>query len=229
MKKLFLSFLLICSALLGFAQADCPATMADSDGNVYRTLRIGSQCWMAENMRSTLARNGNPIALGNGASNQQPLRYCPNGRLRHVARFGYLYNWPAALLVCPNGWHLPSDAEWTQLTDFVGSQSGYCCDCCTGKCTAKAFAAADGWKRCSEKCTIGHAPTENNGTGFGVLPAGGFYGSAYGYFGKGTFLWSATASNNDRAYKRYFDYNAVEVGRTDYFQYGAGGVRCVKD
>lgn len=219
-------FVLIFSIISGFAQADCP-NATDADGNTYKTVRIGTQCWTAENMHATHDVNGQEIPLIEQRSDRTPYRYCPNGRSKNVTTYGYLYNWEAAKMVCPKGWHLPSDAEWTQLTDFVSSQSQYICN---GKAenNAKALAATTGWKRCKKSCTAGNHPEENNASGFAILPAGGFYDDGYGYFRKGTFFWTSTEYNNESAYKRYLDYDTTCLVRYTYLKIGGGAVRCVK-
>lgn len=227
MKRITLYlFALIISTITSFAQADCP-TATDTDGNTYQTVRIGTQCWMAENMRATHNRSGQEILLTEQKSDSTPYRYCPNGRARNVKPYGYLYNWEAAKVVCPKGWHLPSDAEWTQLTDFVSSQSQYICND-NAENNAKALAATSGWKRCMKSCTAGYHPEENNATGFAVLPAGGFYDDGYGYFSKGTFFWTSTEYNNESAYKRYLDYDTTCLVRYTYLKIGGGAVRCVR-
>lgn len=218
--------LLFCM-IAGFAQTDCP-TATDADGNTYPTVRIGTQCWTAENMHATHGVDGQEIPLSEQRSDRTPYRYCPNGRSKNVATYGYLYNWEAAKMVCPKGWHLPSDAEWTQLTDFVSSQRPYVCSD-KAENNAKALAAATGWKRCKKSCTAGYHPEENNATGFAVLPAGGFYDDGYGYFSYGTFFWTSTEYNNESAYKRYLDYDTTCLVRYTYLKIGGGAVRCVKE
>ena len=116
-------------------------TVTDYDGNVYQTVQIGNQCWMKENLRTTHYADGTTIPLGTSTSTTTSYRYNPNNDANNVPTYGYLYNWTAVMNgagssiatpsgvqgVCPTGWHVPSDAEWTQLTDYVGSQSVYLC------------------------------------------------------------------------------------------------------
>lgn len=227
MKKFLFLIVLFFFAWDGFAQTDCPS-FADANGYTYKTVLLGQQCWMAENMRATTARDGSGIQLGGSKSSIVPYRYCPNGKMSNVATYAYLYNWEAAKVVCPNGWHLPSDAEWTQLTDYVSSQNQYVCGDDKAH-NAKSLSAMTGWKKCSQPCTVGHILADNNATGFSALPAGGFYNDSYDYFGKGTFFWSSTEYSEERAYKRYIDYDEVKMVRYDYYKYGAGAVRCVQD
>ncbi|MBO4645089.1 MAG: fibrobacter succinogenes major paralogous domain-containing protein [Bacteroidales bacterium] len=210
----------------GAAQSPCPK-MKDTDGNVYPTVHIGSQCWTAEHLRTTHDRNGNAIAAGNGKSADTPLRYAPNNDPAQVNTYGYLYNFAAALNACPYGWHLPSDAEWSQLTDCVSGQPS--CQCGnTESHVAKALASTKGWDSCDVECTPGNTPQQNNSTGFSVLPAGG-YGNSFYSFGNGSAIWSSTELDDSRAWKRYIDYNLPHVGRSNYLKEGGFSVRCVKD
>ncbi|MBR4535035.1 MAG: hypothetical protein IKO62_00075 [Bacteroidales bacterium] len=115
--------------------SNCPSTVTDYDGNIYYTVQIGSQCWMKQNLRTTHYANGASIALGSSTSTTTAYRYYPNNNSSNVSTYGYLYNWPAVMhgasssssnpsgvqCICPNGWHVPSDAEWVQLTNYVRS------------------------------------------------------------------------------------------------------------
>ena len=138
----------------------CPdlPEIVDYDGNIYHTVQIGQQCWMRENLRTTHFADGSPIALGSSSSSLVPYRYCPDNDSSNVELYGYLYNWPAAMGdylasdcvpsgvrgICPDGWHLPSDSEWGQLTSFVGSQSEYILGN-NSSYIAKALADSIGW------------------------------------------------------------------------------------
>ncbi len=102
-------------------------TVTDIDGNVYRTVKIGTQVWMAENLKTTKYRNGDPIAnVTNGASWKALTTgaYCwYNNDAENKVTYGGLYNWfvvADSRKIAPTGWHVPTDAEWTVLTDFLG-------------------------------------------------------------------------------------------------------------
>ncbi|MBU3714493.1 MAG: hypothetical protein FGM46_06040, partial [Ferruginibacter sp.] len=118
-------------------------SVTDIDGNVYPIVTIGTQIWMAENLRTTKYRDGSNIPLvtdntqwASNWNNQNPLQqpmmcWYNNDKTTYVNnKMGALYNWyainPATngnKNVCPVGWHVPTDAEWTTLTDFLGSTS----------------------------------------------------------------------------------------------------------
>ncbi|MBI1193798.1 MAG: hypothetical protein GC205_11595 [Bacteroidetes bacterium] len=110
--------------------SSCPATVTDLDGNVYTTVEIGSQCWTAENLKVERDRNGDniPSGLSNSAwqATTDGASSVYNGVAANKATYGLLYNWfttidPRGL--CPTGWHVPTDLEWTRLTDFLGGES----------------------------------------------------------------------------------------------------------
>lgn len=160
------------------------------DGKTYKTVKIGKQVWMAENIAyETII--GNYLAYGNNKGN--------------VAKYGYLYDWHTAKHVCPPGWHLPSDAEWEQLTDYVGSNAG------------TKLKAKSGWS------------SNSNGTdvyGFSALP-GGLRDTRYISIGDSGYWWSST-DIGWRAYSRDmgpFDYVHRDASNKDY----GLSVRCVRD
>ena len=231
---------------LGQDGQPCPgaATVTDVDGNTYNTVQIGNQCWMRENLRTTHYSPFGDIPLGTSTSSITPYRYNPNNDANNVPTYGYLYNWPAVMYgapssssnpsgvqgICPDGWHVPSDAEWTQLTNYVGSQPQYQCD---GSSTniAKALASTIGWISSSTNtCAIGNNPSTNNATGFSALPAG-YYdgGNSSKQFGSVADYWSATEQSNNTAYDRYFSGSVVYGSSYSYSKSDAFSVRCVRD
>ena len=209
----------------------CPdaAMVTDQDGNVYKTVQIGEQCWMAENMRATHDRKGKEIALGNDFNAKVPCRYCPNNDSSIVSQYGYLYNWSAAMKVCPEGWHLPTDAEWDQLTNYVGDQRQYRCGG-DRKNIAKALAEqGDVWKESnSDECEVGYDRYKNNATGFSALPAGD-YQPGYHVFGRCAFFWTATKMDATSAGRRYLVNNVSIVMGVSADKDQGYSVRCVKD
>ena len=106
---------------------NCPPTITDFDGNTYNTVQIDSQCWMAENLKTTTYRNGIPIPNVTNASSWENLSTGAyvwyNNDILWKDLYGGLYNWYATVDtngLCPTGWHIPSDDEWTELTDYIG-------------------------------------------------------------------------------------------------------------
>ena len=216
-------------------------TVTDYDGNVYQTVRIGNQCWMRENLRTTHYANGTEIAFSTNTSTITPYRYYPNDDASNVITYGYLYNWPALMKgaasseanpsgvqgICPDGWHVPSNAEWTQLADFVGSQSQYQCNSSSTN-IAKALASTTGWNSNNDDCTAGNTPSTNNTSGFSALPAGMHFGTPYNY-GNAAYLWSATEENESYSYVHKLVYNRTSLSPDGTIKYCGCSVRCIRD
>ncbi len=130
--------------------------------------------------------------------------------------------------ICPAGWHLPSDAEWTQLENYVGSQSKYTCGGDSSK-IAKALASTEGWNTSTNICAVGIAPSGNNATGFSAVPAGFCYNSLCSWAGSSAFFWSSTQYSSSGAW--YYQLSSAGVG---VYRYGEGkdfgySVRCLRD
>ena len=218
---------------------DAP-TVKDIDGNVYNTVQIGNQCWMKENLRATKYADGTPIDQVSSKSAKVAYWFYPNNEASNKATYGLLYNWKAVMRnsssssanpsgvqgICPTGWHVPSDAEWTQLTDYVSSKSQYQCNS-DSTYIAKALASTTGWNTYGGTCAVGNTPSNNNATGFGALPAGRSYN--YGSFDQSARFWSATELSSNDAYYRDLYYPSARVYRDNDAKYYGFSVRCIKD
>ena len=225
-----------------------PQAVTDIDGNTYDAVQIGNQVWMSENLRTTRYADCTTIPIGSTISNIEPYRYVPGPyqsneeNMSFVFHYGYLYNWPAVMHgessstgnpsgvqgICPNGWHVPSDAEWTELTNYMTTLSIYMA---SGNADhlAKALAATWGWNSSSETDAPGNNPSINNVTGFSALPAG-YCTTVHGDYGYNANIWSATKYNDYTAYYRRLEYDGAYVFR--YYgshQYTGFSVRCVRD
>jgi uncharacterized protein (TIGR02145 family) len=178
------------------------------EGKTYKTVVIGTQTWMAENL--------NYAASGSK---------CYENQENNCNKYGRLYNWQTAMAnsprVCPSGWHLPSDAEWTTLTNYVDGLSST-----AGINTAGIkLKAASGWND-----YYGRSGNGTDDYGFSALP-GGSGNSNGNFFGAGSygFWWSATGNGDSYAYNRYMYYNDANLVRSN-----SGGmadlysVRCVQ-
>lgn len=221
----------------------CPGTptVTDYDNNSYNTVQIGQQCWMKENLRTTHYSDGTSISLGTGTSTTTAYRYYPNDSGSNVNTYGYLYNWPAVMGgatssannpsgvqgICPTGWHLPSDAEWTQLENYVSSQSQYVCGS-DNTSIAKALASTSGWNVSTGSCIVGNNQSSNNATGFSAVPAG-FYFGVYYAFGSTACFWSATQYSSDDAYYRGLSYSEATMFRLYGIKFNGSSVRCIMD
>ncbi|HPX76550.1 MAG TPA: FISUMP domain-containing protein [Bacteroidales bacterium] len=191
------------------------------DGNVYKIVKIGDQTWMAENLKYL------PSVVGPEVSSETEPYYYVYGyngdnvkdakAIENYATYGVLYNWSAAENACPKGWHLPSDEEWTQLTDFLGGEN-----VAYGK--LKEVGTAH-WNESDESIT--------NESGFTALPAGwrgrsGRYG-CFNDIGEHGSWWSSTEDDSDGAWIRimYSDDNYID--RRDSGKSLGTSVRCVRN
>ncbi len=201
-------------------------TVTDADGNAYQTVKIGSQEWMAENLRVTKYNDGTPIPLEtslanwNSATTPKFCYYNNTANADTIKRFGALYNGfvvssTNSKKIAPAGWHVPTDAEWTTLQNYL-TANGYNWDGTkTNDKTAKSLAAAAGWHRDSTAGVIGCDLTKNNRSGFSAFPGG--QRDLNGWFdGMGSFgyWWSATGSNYHYLFYLYGFLGGTSVGST---------------
>ena len=209
----------------------CPGTptVTDYDGNVYNTVLIGNQCWTKENLRVTHYSDGTPIpAGGNNTSNTVPYYYDYSSHSLPLETRGYLYNWPAAMVACPTGWHLPSDAEWTALTDYVGNQSEYICGG-NSNYIAKALASTEGWVLHSGECVIGNDPETNNATGFSAVPAGSCFGMTFYIASTEVDFWTSTETSSSSVYDRNLTNHNADVLRYNDYKNNGRSIRCLRN
>lgn len=239
-KKLILLPCLFTLLLNCKKESDKPLILTDIDGNVYRTVILGNQTWMAENLRVTRYRNGDSIGTTFPANKDVSQEINPKyqwvygGNEKYAATYGRLYTWFAATddrCLCPDGWHVPSDSEWTILENHLIA-NGYNYDGTTeGNKIAKALASDTGWTRSSRPGAIGNSDFDNyrNITGFSAIPGGFHYRyGAFDYMGVIGFYWSSTENNNG-GWHRLFYYDNAYVTRGDYGKLYGFAVRCVKD
>ncbi len=224
----------------------CPGTptITDIDGNVYSTVQLGQQCWMRENLRATHYADSIAISIGNAnISYSQPYYYNYVSHALSLEKRGYLYNWPAVMHgaassetnpswvqgICPTGWHVPSHAEWIQLTEYVSSRSVFSCDGNSNH-IAKSLASAEGWNSDYHQCTVGNNQGANNATGFCAFPAGQCNGETT-YFNGGsvTRFWSSTATTSGNKWMCSLGYNSTYVWQNPEPPYCGFSVRCLRD
>ena len=231
----------------------CPSTpiLIDYDGNAYNTVQIGNQCWMKENLRTTHYSDGTsvPLQTESTATYYVPYRYYPHNDPSKVPLYGYLYNWNAARRgipssaesqmvvqgLCPDGWHLPGNADWQTLMEYVGGIPEYVCND-SSVYIAKSLAAQIDWYYYPipwQECTVGENISINNATGFSALPAGNTdkHGN-YEAFTTQTYFWCSnpptppsTHSSNTRIIDTSVGY--VITSGTDGRK--ALSIRCIKD
>ncbi len=213
---------------------DAP-TVTDIDGNVYRTVLIGDQCWMAENLKVGTMINGDQEMTDNGTIE----KYCYDNDTANCDIYGGLYQWDemmnysssqGAQGICPDGWHVPSDFEWVILSNFASSQPEYLCNNNIAN-TAKALASTTDWNSHTTICAVGNDLSENNISGFSGLPGGTretnstFYG-----IGDQSRWWSSSERERPNFWNRALLYNTTAFFyRYDSHKSAGYSVRCVKD
>jgi len=202
-------------------EIEVPEEVLDTDGNIYHTVVIGNQVWIVENLKTTRYNDGTSIPLVTGNTewiNLTTPGYCwYDNDITNKETYGALYNWYAVQTnkICPAGWHVPSDSEWTALTDFLGGES-----------------TAGG--KLKEAGTM-HWDSPNTGatdeSGLTLLPGGfrGAQGVCYhiGYWGQ---FWTSTSPFESVAYYRMMaaDSETVDNGKGNAIQRLCGlSVRCV--
>lgn len=153
-------------------------SMTDIDGNSYKTVTIGSQTWMAENLKTTKYNDNTPIPNVTSKTEWEILTtgaYCNyNNDGSLDATYGKLYNWHAVNTskLAPKGWHIPSYTEWIILKDYLIA-NGYNYDGSTiGNSIAKSLAYTSGWLISKSTGEIGNEQNTNNKSGFAALPGG---------------------------------------------------------
>ena len=200
MKIYYLTIVVFALALFTSCEKDDESSnsFTDSrDGNTYKLVTIGEQTWMAENL--AFQPTGGDY-------------WSPGGDAGNVGTYGYLYTWQAAQSAAPAGWHIPTKAEWDELSNYLGTN-------------------ADGGGKMKEEGTT-HWQSPNTGatnaSGFSALPAGGrFFDNKY--FGEYAYFWTATESTANFA-TYYYLYSGDKYLHTssNAMQFGFS-VRCIKD
>lgn len=215
---------LFCIGLTGL-QAQ---TMSDIDGNVYKTVTIGKQVWMKENLKTTKYNDGKAIPLVKDdmawkASTTPAYCWNNNDEKTNKNKYGALYNWYTVNTnkLCPKGWHIPTDAEWTVLTTYLGGES-----------------VAGG--KLKEKGTT-HWESPNTGatneSGFTALSSGArnyagsfdLAGSNVLYFRSNGYWWSATELYTFNAYYRRLYSSLSDIYRSPSVKQSGYSVRCLRD
>jgi len=198
-------------------------TLTDQDGNTYKTITIGTQTWMAENLRTSKYRNGEAIPLVKDSiawGNLQTGAYCNpqnTDTLDVLATYGRFYNWYAvsdSRNLAPAGWHVATESDLTILTDYLGGP---------------AVAGGKLKEAGSTHWSLSIAAT--NETGFTALGAGyrhpnGYYYSPFGYYG---MWWSATEVDANEAREWSLYYNGGDIRIVNNLKVFGMSVRCVKD
>lgn len=221
-----------------------PNAVQDRNGNWYGAVVIGKQVWLAENLKTRNRSDWTTIPVGGTtASDSTPYCYYPNGQSYRVDDYGLLYNWAAAMDggsassqnpsgvqgLSPDGWHIPSEAEFDQLLNYVASKPKFLADEITTNAVAKSLAARSGWNTSTNTNAVGNNQSANNKTLFGAKPTGTFsHEGSIGNFGSSTIFWTTTPDSSQAKGKYIGTMNTTVVSGS--FNKGSGfAVRCVCD
>jgi uncharacterized protein (TIGR02145 family) len=196
--------------------------ITDIDGNVYKTVNIGNQLWMAENLKTLHYRDGTAIpsdpltspewlGLTKGA-----LCYYDNDELNNKSIYGPLYNWYAVAderSLCPSGWHVPTNDEYLELRDYLGGLS---------------IAGAKMKETESGLWTYPNTGADNS-SGFTALPGGDRDNGQFGSIHDGTGWWSSTEVDKENAWSHYLYYSSKSFFPSPDEKVSGCSVRCLKD
>lgn len=192
-------------------------------GGAFKKVAIGKQVWMTRNLNVDKFRNGDPIPHAQtdeqwqkASENKQPAWCNYEDDPAKGAKYGKLYNWYAVIDsrgLAPVGYHIPSDAEWTELTDFLGGE----------EFAGSKMKSKSGWSNNGDG---------TNTSGFTGLPCG--FRFIYGYFGsigEEGFWWSSTEDNANDDCSRYrnLNYDTGRVYVDSNLKQSGYSVRCLKD
>ena len=195
----------------------CGETIAHQD-YAYSTVQIGDQCWFSENCRYLPE-----VSPSNEGNTTDPYYYvygyegtdvAAAQATENYATYGVLYNWPAVMTegICPSGWHVPSDGEFTELTDYLGGEG-----VAGGKMKEAGY---DHWNTPNTGAT--------NSSGWTGLPGGYRFSLGFNWTGNNGYWWSASESGS-YSWKRVLGIYIDSVGRGDYVRYIGYSARCVRD
>jgi uncharacterized protein (TIGR02145 family) len=216
-----------------------PSAIKDNDGNTYSYVTIGTQVWMKENLKTTKYNDGVaiPRVPDNTAwSNLAAPGYCwyDNNQASYKNSYGALYNWYAVNTgkLCPSGWHVPTDDDWTTLLNYLDI-NGFNYDGSTGGWKiGKSLAANSLWASSSTAGAVGNTdyPAKRNATGFTAFPGGRRdIDGAFKDLGSWGLWWSNTEKDAANAWSRYLIFSSP-YGLEDISNKRCGfSVRCIED
>ena len=235
----------------GLTSWKCGENFLDErDGNSYKTIQFGSQCWFAQNLAylPSVQTDANFVTLGSSKTPAYGV-YGYTGTDVTAAKatanykiYGVLYNWYAAVNssltdgsaegaqgACPTGWHVPTSTEFEALYNTINNDTKYRCNSTSGA-IGKAISAPSGWINSAVDCQVGNNQQTNNSTGFNGLPAGyrSYDSGAFGNMGYVASFWSSSFSSSN-ALRRRLRYNDTSFDFGSNLPVNGLSVRCLKN
>jgi uncharacterized protein (TIGR02145 family) len=219
LELLYVSVLLMFT-IINVSNAQETVTAKDPDGNIYKTIKIGNQTWMSENLKTTKFNDGTaiPLVIDNAAwLGLNAPAYCwYDNDSTYKNTYGALYNGYAVNTgkLCPAGWHVSSDAEWSGLITYLGGEN-----VAGGKLKEKGTTH---WSSTN--------PGATNESGFTALPGGSRYSNGFFFTIKNLGYWwtSIEGKTLNGWYRSIYNRNSV-VSRNYYDLTNGFSVRCLKD
>jgi len=189
----------------GHAITTIPGSFTDSrDGKTYKTIKIGTQTWLAENLNYNLKGSK-----------------CYDDELANCDIYGRHYNWNAAMKACPKGWHLPGNAEWDKLYRYADGTNG----------TDSPYESPNAGKHLKAKSDWndfnGNSGNGLDSYGFTALPGGSQYSNTFHLAGENGYWWTASESDEDNAYYRFMLSESGRAGWNNKTKSLLLNVRCV--
>lgn len=211
-------------------------TISDIDGNVYKIVTIGTQTWMAENLKTTKYNDGASvpnISDKTAWENATTPGYCDyNNNPANSTGNGRLYNYYAVATgkLCPSGWRVSTNDDWNTLETYLTNNGfGYGG---SGDDTAKALSEKSGWNASPTPGTVGNDQSSNNQSGFSALPAGWRHYQGYFYdqeIGLSTYWWTSTVFDATKVWSRSIFSGYAKATSPQAFKTSGFSVRCVKN
>ena len=228
--------------LYEFFSDNSSGSLTDQDGNNYDTLTYGDQVWTVENAEMVTYRDGTPIPQVTDNTEWENLTTGAWAYYNNDPTKPRLYNWYAVMGIhdndpntpnkefAPEGWHVPSDAEWTTLEEYLIANGYNYDDTTTENKIAKAMSSTTGWNSSTELGAIGNDQSLNNSSGFNAFPEGirGSDGSFY-YEGLNAIFWSSTENDSNEAWLRSLTNNNWNLSWYYDDKQGGFSVRFVRD
>ena len=203
--------------------------LADADGNLYSTIKIGAQVWMTENLRATKLSDNTPIPEVTDNSlwigSLVPAYSCYNNDIAYKPTYGALYNWFAVNSgnLCPSGWHVPTDDDFSILEQSLGMAAD--------QLILWGSRGTDQGTQLKNLTGWDEGGNGTNSSGFSALPGGYRYGATGDFYlpTSITYWWTATEHDADRGWYRRLDSSSAAVYRASTSKKGGKYIRCLKN
>jgi uncharacterized protein (TIGR02145 family) len=209
----------------------------DIDGNTYKVILIGNQLWMSENLRTTKYRNGDligtttPATLDISGESTPKYQWAYGGNESNAPLYGRFYTWYAltdSRNICPAGWHIPTDAEWTFMTINL-TNNGYGFGG-SGDDIGKSLAATSGWITDPTAGNVGNDQISNNSSGFNGISSGyRNIGGSFSSLGYNCYWWSSTENYATAAWLRMISNSSNNITQVLSNESHGRPVRCLRD